>query len=123
MWIADIQTAISVILRLTALVWTAALVTYTTRLTDMSDVIARLCVPLRPLGVSPHRVAFLMALTIRLIPAVFDTVREVRDAQRARGLERSYLAAFVPVMTRVLRQADVLSDALVARGFDRWDPR
>ncbi|NKB43936.1 MAG: energy-coupling factor transporter transmembrane protein EcfT [Alphaproteobacteria bacterium] len=120
-WVADKEAAFEVILRLIALVWTAALVTYTTRLTDMSDVIARLCGTLRPLGVSPDRVAFLVALTIRLIPAVFDTVREVRDAQRSRGLERAYLAAFVPVLTRVLRQADVLSEALIARGFDRWD--
>ncbi|MBT5239463.1 MAG: energy-coupling factor transporter transmembrane protein EcfT [Rhodospirillaceae bacterium] len=120
-WIADGEAAIGVIFRLVALVWTAALVTFSTRLTDMADVIARLCLPLRPLGVSPDRVAFLIALTIRLIPAVFETVREVRDVQRARGLERAYLAAFVPVLTRVLGQADVLSDALVARGFDRWD--
>ncbi len=120
-WFADMQTAANVILRLLALVWTAAIVTYTTRLTDMSTVIARLCEPLRPLGVSPDRVAFLITLTIRLIPAVFETVRDVREAQRARGLERVYLAGFVPVLTRVLRQSDDLSDALVARGFERWD--
>ncbi|MDG2242977.1 MAG: energy-coupling factor transporter transmembrane protein EcfT [Rhodospirillaceae bacterium] len=119
--IADAQTAANVILRLLALVWTASIVTYTTRLTDMTAVIARLCEPLRPLGVSPDRVAFLIALTIRLIPAVFDTVRGVREAQRARGLERVYLAGFIPVLTRVLRQSDDLSDALVARGFERWD--
>ena len=80
--IADAQTAANVILRLLALVWTASIVTYTTRLTDMTAVIARLCEPLRPLGVSPDRVAFLIARTIRLIPAVFDTVRGVREAQR-----------------------------------------
>jgi biotin transport system permease protein len=123
LWLADAATAATVSLRLLALVWTAALVTNTTRLSEMSDVLARGCAVLKPLGVSPDRIAFLIALTIRLIPAVFDIVRDVREAQRARGLERSFFALFVPVLTRVLRQAEALSEALVARGFERWESR
>lgn len=120
-WLADVSAAILVMLRILALVWAAALVTYTTRLTDMSDALATLFGFLRPFGVSPERIAFLCALTIRLVPAVFETLNEVREAQRARGIERAYIATFVPVIIRVLKQADTMSDALIARGFDRWD--
>ena len=120
LWLVSAEAAVLISLRLVTLVWVATLVTYTTRLSEMSDVLAAMCSVLRPLGVNPERIAFLIALTIRLIPSVFDIVRDVRDVQKARGLERSYAAMFVPVLTRLLREADALSDALVARGFERW---
>lgn len=119
-WLVSAEAAVLISLRLVTLVWVATLVTYTTRLSEMSDVFAAMCSVLRPLGVNPERISFLIALTIRLIPSVFDIVRDVRDVQKARGLERSYAAMFVPVLTRLLREADALSDALVARGFERW---
>ncbi len=119
-WFVTAEAAVLVSLRLVTLVWVAALVTYTTRLSEMSDVLVAICSVFRPLGVNPERISFLIALTIRLIPSVFEIVRDVRDVQKARGLERSYTAMFVPVLTRLLREADALSDALVARGFERW---
>lgn len=122
-WLTDVESGFRIIARLVSLVWAAALVTHTTRLTDMSDAFASIFRFMRPLGVSPDRIAFLCALTIRLVPALFDTLQQVREAQRARGIEHSYLAAFVPVLIRVIKQADTMSDALVARGFDRWDDK
>lgn len=119
-WLVSAEAAVLISLRLITLVWVATLVTYTTRLSEMSDTLAAMCSVLRPLGVNPERISFLIALTIRLIPSVFDIVRDVRDVQKARGLERSYAAMFVPVLTRLLREADALSDALTARGFERW---
>ncbi|MEQ8507627.1 MAG: energy-coupling factor transporter transmembrane component T [Rhodospirillaceae bacterium] len=121
LWLGSIETAMKVSLRLIALVWAASLVTLTTKLSDMSDAIVGLVQPLERFGVSPQRVAFLIALTIRLIPAMLEIVKEVREAQRARGIERSVITSFVPVITRVLKQADELSAALTARGFERWD--
>ncbi len=121
LWLGSLETALKVSVRLITLVWAASLVTLTTKLSDMSDAIVRLVAPFERFGVSPERVAFLIALTIRLIPAMLEIVKEVRDAQRARGIERSIAASFVPVITRVLKQADELSAALTARGFERWD--
>lgn len=120
-FVTDAVTAMRVLLRLLALVWMATLVTHTTKLSDMTDCLVKVSSFLKPFGVSPSRVAFMVALTVRLIPALGELVHEVRDAQRARGLERSVLTAVVPILTRVLQQADVMSDALTARGYDRWD--
>ena len=119
--VANAETAGLIILRLAVLVWAAALVTYTTRLSDMMECLVRISGWLSPLGVSPHRVAFMIALTIRLIPALSDIVQDVRDAQRARGIENSIIASVVPVLTRVFQQADAMSEALEARGYERWD--
>lgn len=101
-----------------ALVLLAALVTLTTRTTDMVDAVVHGLGPLRRLGVQPERVGLLLALGIRSVPVVVALAEEVRDAQRARGLTASPRAFAVPLIVRSLRHADALGDALVARGVD-----
>jgi biotin transport system permease protein len=96
----------------------AALVTLTTRVLDLLDVVERAASPLRLVGVRPDRVALLLALTLRAVPVLAATFDEVRDARRARGLERSPRALLVPLVVRTLRHADRLGEALVARGVD-----
>jgi biotin transport system permease protein len=96
----------------------AALVTLTTRVSDLLDVVERLARPLRPLGVDPERLALLLALTIRAVPVIAGTAAEISQARRARGLERSPRALLVPLVVRTLRHADQLGDALAARGVD-----
>jgi biotin transport system permease protein len=103
---------------LAVLVLLAALVTLTTRTTDLVDAIVRACGPLRRVGVDPSRLGLVLALGIRCVPVVVGLAQEVRDAQRARGLEASPRAFVVPLIVRSLRHADALGDALVARGLD-----
>jgi biotin transport system permease protein len=99
-----------------ALVLLANLVTLTTRTTDLIDVVVALCRPLRVLCVDPVRVGLLLNLAIRCVPLVIELASEVRDAQRARGLESSPRALVVPLLVRTLRRADELGEALAARG-------
>ncbi len=96
----------------------AALVTLTTRVSAVLDVIERAARPLRHLGVDSERIALVLALTVRAVPVLAATFDEVRDARRARGLERSPRALLVPLVIRTLRHADRLGEALVARGVD-----
>jgi biotin transport system permease protein len=103
---------------LAVLVLLAALVTLTTRTTDLVDAIVHACGPLRRVGVEPSRLGLVLALGIRCVPVVVGLAQEVRDAQRARGLEASPRAFVVPLIVRSLRHADALGDALVARGLD-----
>lgn len=100
------------------LVLLAALVTLTTRTTDMIDAVVRALQPFRFLGVHPERLGLLLSLGIRSVPVVVGLAEEVRDAQRARGLSASPRAFAVPLIVRSLRHADALGDALVARGAD-----
>lgn len=96
----------------------AALVTLTTRVSDMLDACVRLLRPLRRIGVDAERVALVLALTVRAVPVLADTFAQARDARRARGLERSPRALLVPLVLRTLRHADRLGEALAARGVD-----
>lgn len=114
----DWQTTVRVVGTLLALVLAAALVSLTTRTTDLVDVVVRCCRPLRVLRVDPERVGLLFALGIRSVPVVIGLAREVREAQLARGLGASPTAFAVPLVVRSLRHADRLGEALAARGFD-----
>ena len=117
-WIAGWQAAVAVVGTLVVAVVGAALVTLTTRVTELLDVIARLLEPARRIGVDPDRVALLLALTIRAVPVIAATLQEARDARSARGLERSTRALVTPVVVRTIRHADRVGDALAARGVD-----
>ncbi len=96
----------------------AALVTLTTRVTEMLDVCQRLLRPLRRFGVDPDRVGLVLALTIRCIPLLVDIVREVSEARKARGTGFSLRSMAGPAVVRALRVADAMGDALIARGVD-----
>lgn len=117
-WTAGWGTAVVVVGTMLVLVAAAGLVTLTTRTTALLDLFERVLSPLRRVGVEPERVSLLLALTIRAVPVLVETLSEARDARRARGLERSPRALLVPVVVRTMRHADRLGEALVARGVD-----
>ena len=81
------QRAFVVVGVLAVLVLLAALVTLTTRTTDLVDAVVAGCRPLRVLRVDPERIGLLIALGVRCVPVVLGLAEEVRDAQRARGLD------------------------------------
>ncbi|MFZ2527056.1 MAG: energy-coupling factor transporter transmembrane protein EcfT [Rhodococcus sp. (in: high G+C Gram-positive bacteria)] len=96
----------------------AALVTLTTRVTDMLDAIIAGLGPFRRGGVNPERVGLVLVMTIRCIPLLGELVAQVSDARKARGLGFSLRALVVPVVVGALRSADAMGEALAARGVD-----
>lgn len=112
--VGDWQSAPVPLLRLTAVVLAAGLVTLTTRSMDMTAAIET---GLRPFAriLPPAKVALAISLTLRFIPVLAAIRDEVRDAQRARGLERSLLALAVPLIVRSLKMTDEVAEAIDAR--------
>lgn len=110
--------AAAVGLRLGALILLAVVVTATTRASVLLDTLTHLLQPLRRLGVNPDAVALALALTLRFVPMLADTAREVREAQWARGLDRHPLAVFMPLLVRALTLADAVAEAIDARTPD-----
>ncbi|MCK2036977.1 hypothetical protein KZC51_12625 [Microbacterium sp. SSW1-49] len=102
--------------RVMALLLLASLLTLTTRMADLLDVLHRVLRPARRFGVDTDAVAMTLSLTITMIPVVAGFADQVRDAQRARGVRLGVRVA-VPLLVRALRHADGVSDALVARGI------
>lgn len=96
----------------------AALVTLTTRVSDMLETISRTLQPLRRVGVNPERAGLVLAMTLRCIPLLTGIVQQVSDARKARGLGFSLRALAVPAVVSALLTAEAMGDALAARGVD-----
>lgn len=96
----------------------AAVVTATTRTTDMLAALARAMHPLARIGFPVEQVALALALAIRAIPLMVETVRQVDEARRARGLRFSPRIVVAPVVVSALRTADGFAEAMIARGLD-----
>lgn len=117
-WTAGWRAAVVVVGTLAVAVAAACLLTLTTRVGDLLDTLVRLLGPLRLVGVDPERAGLTLALAVRSVPVIGAVAREVADARRARGLERSVRALAVPLVVRAVRHAERTGDALAARGFD-----
>ena len=122
-WLVSWQSAAMVVLRLMALMLTASLVTLTTRVSEMVDALENGLFWLRFLRINPAKVSMALSLALRFIPVLAAITAEVREAQRARGLERSIIAVAIPVMVRTLKMADDIAAALDARAYDPQSSR
>lgn len=116
--LTDWGSALALVVRLVLAVAVAAVVTLTSKVGAMLDVVERMLGPLRRVGVRPERVGLVLALAIRGVPVVAGVVGTVREAHRARGAGGPPWRLLIPVLVRVLRHADQLADALTARGAD-----
>ncbi len=111
----NVDSGVVTVLRFAVMILLASLLTLTTRTSDLLATLERALQPLRRVGVNPEKVSLAVSLTLRFIPVVIGIVAEVREAQRARGLDGSVLALAVPVIIRTLRMADDIADAIDAR--------
>ncbi len=116
-YFSGLTLAAYVVLRLAALILLASLVTLTTRSSDMIDTMTRALSILRPIGVNPAKVSLAISLALRFIPVLAQIMRDVREAQKARGLERSVIAVAMPMAIRAIKMADDISDAIDSRGY------
>ena len=114
----DWRLGLETVLRVLVLLLLAVLVTLTTKLSDMIEVLESVMRPLRHVGVNPSKVGMMLSLVIRLIPLMMREAAEILEAQRARGLDRNAIALLVPLLIKALKMADDLSDAMDARGYD-----
>lgn len=73
--------------------------------------------PLRHVGVDPERFGLAVAIVLRSIPFVVAAFGDVRDAARARGIDRNVFALVTPVVIATVAFARATGDALVARGL------
>lgn len=117
-WATDAITAARICLIIVLALLGAIVVTSTTSTTDMMDGYLTLLSPLAKLGVNTARIALAFSLTLQLIPAVGTIVEEIQEARRSRNADRSLRALFLPLIIRLVRRADVLAEALVARGYE-----
>lgn len=116
--LGDADSAFLVAARLSTVILLAVALTLTTRVSAMVEALECALTPLKFVGVSPAKAGFTLSLAIRFVPVLFAIVAEIREAQRARGLEGSVFAVVLPLLVRTLRMADDLAEAIAARAYD-----
>jgi biotin transport system permease protein len=99
----------------------AALVTVTTKVSEMLTLFEKIARPLDRIGASSYRTALVLALTIRCVPLVATAWRASAEAAKARGMRGNSWRVIVPVIVRLIRSSEALGDAITARGLD--DPQ
>lgn len=109
------------------LVVAAALLTMTTTPSELTGGLERLLRPIKIAGISSHDIAMLVALALRFMPTLQDEMKNVSDAQLARGAQfnprrlnekiRALGGLAVPLLINVVRRSDDLVDAMEARGY------
>ena len=112
----DIAAGGEIILRMLIAVALANLVTMTTALNDMIDVLMGLLRPLNWIGISTKPVALTIALFIRFIPTLIERGITINAALRARSTGKSGWRIIVPLTLSVLNEAEHVANALRARG-------
>jgi biotin transport system permease protein len=108
-----------VTMRLLTMLLLADLVSMTTTMSALMEVLAPVLRLLRPFGVNPRKMALAMALVLRFVPVLMTRWRAREEAWKARSHRRippRLVAAFV---ADILQLADHVAEALDARGFDR----
>lgn len=111
------------VLRFLILILLASLLSLTTRVSAMIDVVEKSLQPFVRFGVNPAKVSLAISLAIRFLPLIAQKFEEVREAQKARGLGGSVVATAVPLIVRTLRMANDTAEALEARSYDAKDSK
>lgn len=117
LYLTDVSFAGFVVARFVVLILAAAMVTLTTKTSEFVDGILS-ALRYAPSWVPRAKIALAISLCLRFIPLVRAVLEDVRQAQRARGLDRSLTALLVPLIVRTLKTADEVSQAIYSRSFD-----
>ncbi len=112
----EYATGVALLLRLAAVVALANLVTMTTALKDMIDVLHWLATPVRKLGITTRPAEIALAMVIRFIPVLHEKSDTLRESWQARSVKRAGWRIITPIAVLAIDDAEQLSEALRARG-------
>lgn len=119
-----IEASVVIAARLLVIAATAAWFAATTTAEAFEVALARLGVP--------WTLAFMLSLTLRLVPELRSRYRSVEEAQQSRGLvyeggpikrARARLPVFIPFFVAIIRYGYELGEALEVRGFGSSERR
>ncbi|MCH2078789.1 MAG: energy-coupling factor transporter transmembrane protein EcfT [Rhodobacteraceae bacterium] len=116
LWTNEYELGASIVLRILSAVGLANLVTMTTRLSDMVDVVAKITKPLRWLGLNSRVLELAIALVIRLTPVLVERGGQLTQAWKARSRHAPNWRIILPFTVLALDDADRVAEALRARG-------
>ncbi len=112
----DITNGAVIVLRMLSAVALANLVTMTTQLSEMVEVVRWLAAPLRRIGIQTRGIELGIALVVRFTPVLVEKGHQLALSWRARSAKRLGWRMMVPFAVLALDDAEHVADALRARG-------
>lgn len=113
--------AVRVVGTLLVALYASRILLITTPMPVLVDALVAAARPLRLVGLDPERFGLAVAIALRSIPVIVASFGEVRDAARARGIERNPFALVTPVVIQAVAFARATGEALAARGLGEGD--
>ncbi len=116
-------------LRILFLIFSSALLTYTTTPNDLTDAIERVLKPLKFIGLgnAVHTMAMMMTIALRFIPTLIEETEKIMNAQKARGADlesgnlmhriKAMLPILIPLLISSVRRAYELAEAMECRCY------
>ena len=117
LYLSGFEMAAFVVIRFIAMILAASLLTLTTPSSDLMSAIEKGVQTFASERFS-EAVGLAFSLSFRCIPRVRQAFNDVREAQKARGLQGSWKALTTPTIIRILRSADEIAQAINSRNID-----
>lgn len=111
------ELAVRVVGTLLVALYASRILLISTPMPVLVDALVAAAGPFRVVGLDPERFGLAVAIALRSIPVVVASFGDVRDATRARGIERNVFALVTPVVIQTVAFARATGDALAARGL------
>lgn len=120
-----ISLAIKMVIRITLLVISSSMLTYTTSPILLTDGIESLLSPFKRFRFPIHELAMMMSIALRFIPTLIEETEKIMNAQKARGADfesgsllhrtKALVPILVPLFISAFRRADELATAMECR--------
>lgn len=112
----DLALGIKTVLRMMTALSLANLVTMTTTLTELMELVRWMLAPLRRIGISTAALEIALPLLIRFTPVLIERAGLLFESWRARSVRRASYRVVLPMALMALDDADWVGEALKARG-------
>ena len=120
--------AFFMVLRITFLISSTFLLTYTTSPILLTDGLEKLLGPLKRIHVPVHELSMIMSIALRFIPTLIEETDKIMKAQMSRGVDfesgnilergKKLIPVLVPLFIAAIRRASDLAMAMDARCYN-----
>lgn len=121
----SIYTIFSVIITIILLVFYTAILTYTTKPSDITYGLEKVMAPLKYLGVPVNSIALSISLAIRFIPIIIEEINKILNAMALRGIDYKHTnikrkiealgLSLIPMFILSFKRAEELANAMDVR--------
>ncbi|NLD25960.1 MAG: energy-coupling factor transporter transmembrane protein EcfT [Acholeplasmataceae bacterium] len=122
-----LYTSFKIVMRIVSLILISALLTLTTKPTDLNIAMEKLARPLKYIGIKVSILSMMISIALRFIPTLINEAGRILKAQASRGTDfkegkfhekvTQIISLLVPMFVISYRRAYDLADAMEARGY------